>query len=71
MKINWMGEAKYFLKIKNASQKILTNFFVSGVFIKNVIFSLHPPSPTPSQGCAGGGVVVALFSYKQWLWLWL
>jgi hypothetical protein len=27
-------------QIKNASQKILTNFFVSEVFIKNVIFSM-------------------------------
>jgi hypothetical protein len=35
-----MFEAKYFLKIKNASQKILTNFFVSEVIIKNVIFSM-------------------------------
>jgi hypothetical protein len=37
---SWMVEAKYFFKIKNASQKILTNFFVSEVFIKNVIFSM-------------------------------
>jgi hypothetical protein len=30
-----------FLKIKNASQKIfITNFLVSDVFIKNVIFSM-------------------------------
>jgi hypothetical protein len=29
-----------FLKIKNASQKIFTNFFVSEVFIKNIIFSM-------------------------------
>jgi hypothetical protein len=35
----WL-EAKYFLKIKNASQKILTNFFVSEVFIKKVIFRM-------------------------------
>jgi hypothetical protein len=35
-----MVEAKYFLKIKNASQKILTNFFVSVVFLKNVIFRM-------------------------------
>jgi hypothetical protein len=34
---SWMVEAKYFFKIKNALQKILTNFFVSEVFIKNVI----------------------------------
>jgi hypothetical protein len=34
-----MVEAKYFLKIKNALQKNLTNFFVKEVFIKNVIFS--------------------------------
>jgi hypothetical protein len=33
--------------------------------------SEQPPSPSPSQGCALGGVVVALFSHKQWLLLWL
>jgi hypothetical protein len=82
-----MVEAKYLLKIKNASQKILANFFVSEVFIKIVIFSMllmnlsvthvfikqifrtvelaPPPSPSPSQGCAGDGVVVAFFSHKQ------
>jgi hypothetical protein len=37
---SWMIQAKYLLKIKNASQKILTNFFVSEVFIKNVIYSM-------------------------------
>jgi hypothetical protein len=37
---SWMVEAKYFLKIKNASQKILTNIFVQEVFIKHVIFSM-------------------------------
>jgi hypothetical protein len=37
---SWMGEAKYFIKIKNALQKILTNFFVSEAFIKNVNFSM-------------------------------
>jgi hypothetical protein len=36
---SWMVKAN-FLKIKNASQKILTNFFVSEFFIKNVIFSM-------------------------------
>jgi hypothetical protein len=89
-----MASAKYFFKIKNALQKILTNFFVSEVFIKNVIFSacafddnlsvthvvikqifraieVAPPFPLPPQGCAGGGLVVALFSHKPWLWLWL
>jgi hypothetical protein len=35
-----MVEAKYFKKIKNASQKILTNFFVSEAFIKNVILGM-------------------------------
>jgi hypothetical protein len=34
-----MVEAKYKKKIKNSSQKILTNFFDSEVLIKNVIFS--------------------------------
>jgi hypothetical protein len=33
-----MVKAKYFFKIKNASQKILTYFYVLEVFIKNVIF---------------------------------
>jgi hypothetical protein len=36
----WMVEAKCFLKIKNASQKILRNFLVSEVFIENVIFGM-------------------------------
>jgi succinate dehydrogenase/fumarate reductase cytochrome b subunit len=36
---SWMAKAKYFFKIKNASQKFLTNFFVSEIFIKYVIFS--------------------------------
>jgi hypothetical protein len=35
-----MAYAKYFFKTKNASQKILTNFFVSEVLIKNAIFSM-------------------------------
>jgi hypothetical protein len=35
-----MPKAKYFLKIKNASQNILTNFFVSEVLNKNVIFNV-------------------------------
>jgi hypothetical protein len=41
MKINpgWLKQ-NIFSKIKNASQKILTNFFASEVFIKNVIYSM-------------------------------
>jgi hypothetical protein len=41
MKISpgWL-EQNIFLKIKNASQNILTIFFVLEVFIKNVIFSM-------------------------------
>jgi hypothetical protein len=35
-----MVEAKYLFKIKNALQKILTNFFVTEVVIKNAIFSM-------------------------------
>jgi hypothetical protein len=35
----WLKQ-NIFLKIKNASQKILTNFFVSEVFIKNAIFTM-------------------------------
>jgi hypothetical protein len=59
-----------FKKIKNASLKILTNFFVSEVFIKNVIFSVThvfikqifravevapPPSPSPHRAVRGVG----------------
>jgi hypothetical protein len=44
--------------------KILTNFFVSEVFIKSDIFSML-------LMIIYVGVVVALFSHKQWLWLWL
>jgi hypothetical protein len=41
MKISpgWLKQNIY-LKIKNASQKILTNFFVSEVFIENVILGM-------------------------------
>jgi hypothetical protein len=35
-----MAKPKYFVKNQNALQKILTNFFVSEVFIKNVIFGM-------------------------------
>jgi hypothetical protein len=35
----WMLKLNIFLKLKNASQKILTNFFLE-VFIKNAIFSM-------------------------------
>jgi hypothetical protein len=35
----WLTQ-NIFKKIKNASQKILTIFFVSEVFLKNVIFSM-------------------------------
>jgi hypothetical protein len=35
----WLKQ-NIFLKIKNAAQKILTHFFVSEVFIKNVIFNM-------------------------------
>jgi hypothetical protein len=35
----WLKQ-NIFEKIKNALQKVLTNFFVSGVFIENVIFSI-------------------------------
>jgi hypothetical protein len=41
MKISprWLKQ-NIFLKIKNASQNILPNFVVSGVLIKNFIFSM-------------------------------
>jgi hypothetical protein len=35
-----MAKAKYFLKIKKGLQSIFKNFFVSEVYIKNVIFSM-------------------------------
>jgi hypothetical protein len=35
---SWMIEAKYFFKIKNASQKIYYKLFVSEVFIKKSHF---------------------------------
>jgi hypothetical protein len=35
----WLKQ-NIFLKIKNASQKVRTNFFVSEVFLKNVIFNM-------------------------------
>jgi hypothetical protein len=35
-----MVEAKYLIKFKNVSQKILTTYFVSEVSIKNVIFRM-------------------------------
>jgi hypothetical protein len=43
------------------------NLCVTHVFIKQIFraVELAPPSPSPSQGCAGGGVVMALFSHKQ------
>jgi hypothetical protein len=43
------------------------NVSVTHVFIKQIFraVELAPPSPSPSQGCADGGVVVALFSHKQ------
>jgi hypothetical protein len=93
MKISpgWLKQNIY-KNIKNASQKILTNFLVSEVFIKKCHFQyvfddnlsvthvfikkifraveVAPPNfPLPPQGCAGGGVVVALFNHKPWLWL--
>jgi hypothetical protein len=37
--IGWLNQ-NILLKIRNASQKILTNFFVSEVFIKNANLSM-------------------------------
>jgi hypothetical protein len=49
------------------------NLSVTYVFIKQIFRAVEvaPPFPLPPQGCAWGGVVVALFSHKPWLWLWL
>jgi hypothetical protein len=46
---------------------------VNHVFIKQIFRAVEvaPPFPLPPKGCAGGEVVVALFSHKPWLWLWL
>jgi hypothetical protein len=51
------------------------NLSVTHVFSKQIFraVELAPPFPFPLTGLciARGGVVVALFSHKQWLWLWL
>jgi hypothetical protein len=44
-----MPSAKYFLKIKNASQNILRNFLISEVFNKNVT-SLPPSTRRAEKG---------------------
>jgi hypothetical protein len=36
------GLSKIFFKIKNASQNVSANFFVSGVLLRNVIFKVLP-----------------------------
>jgi hypothetical protein len=45
----------------------VTHVFIMQIFKK--LHSKHPP--LPPQHCAGGGVVVILFSIKPWHWLWL
>jgi hypothetical protein len=50
------------------------NLSITHIFIKQIFRAVDiAPPPLPPHGCAGGGVVVALFtfSYKPWLWLWL
>jgi hypothetical protein len=45
------------------------NLSVTHIFIKQIFraveLTITPSSPSPQQGCAGGGVVVALFSHKD------
>jgi hypothetical protein len=58
------------------NQKCLTKkLSVTHVFTMQIFraIELAPPPPSPHRAvhCAGGGVVVALFCHKQWLWLWL
>jgi hypothetical protein len=49
------------------------NLSVTPVFIKQMFRAeeVEPPFSLPPQGSAGGGVIVALFTHKPWLWLWL
>jgi hypothetical protein len=49
------------------------NLSVTHVFIKQIFRAVEvaPPFPLPPQALQRGGVVVALFSNKPWLWLWL
>jgi hypothetical protein len=53
--------------------KIVNKLSVTHVFIKQIIRAVEvaPPFPLPPHGSAWGGVVVALFSHKPWLWLWV
>jgi hypothetical protein len=89
MKIStgWLKQNIYKKKIKNTSQKILTSFFVSVVFIKKVIFimllmiisikqifrtiDLAPPCPSPSQSCAVCRGGVVVPLVSHKQWLWL
>jgi hypothetical protein len=49
------------------------NLSVTHIFIKQIFraVEVEPPFPLPQHGCAGGGVVVVLYSHKSSLWLWL
>jgi hypothetical protein len=44
---------------------------VTQVFIQQIFRAVEvaPPFPLPHSAVQGGGVVVALFSHKPWLWL--
>jgi hypothetical protein len=49
------------------------NLSLTNVFMKQIFRAVVVAPPPPPQGCecAGGGVVVAFFSHKPWLSLWL
>jgi hypothetical protein len=45
-------------------------FFIEQI-IRTAVKEPPPFSPNPPTVlCAGGGVVLALFGHKPWLWLW-
>jgi hypothetical protein len=60
-----------FLKQKrkqNGNPTFDDNLSVTHSFIKQIFRAIEvaPPFPLPPQGCAGGGVVVALLSHKPY-----
>jgi hypothetical protein len=64
------GLEKYFVN-KNGSQNTSANIFddnVSAIHAFITQISMQGPPPRPPQCCAGGGILVPLFSPKQWVW---